>query len=308
MDRQLVKKLIEDLAKIEEDGVDLFKQAPLEPGERIHTDKGDVIVLHWYPDERQRAISRDLRRRYEAWYHAALRLIKEYIPYQADELESVYDVMISYVTLNRYANTTDEVLAEIKKLYERGYVDIYLEEFANLMDNQASLLRSIEYLPEDEKPSFRCFLTGFPCPTPLHENPNLVFVLMPFSQDFDLVYQLGIKEAVKAVGLQCKRADEIIHTRNVICTAVCQPVRAARYIIADITGKNPNVYYELGMTHGRSEDQDQAHKQVIIITQNIEDIPFDLRNMNIIQYSSPEILRERLRRTLTGLLESEKKA
>jgi nucleoside 2-deoxyribosyltransferase len=52
----------------------------------------------------------------------------------------------------------------------------------------------------------------------------------------------------------------------------------AEIIVADVTGRNGNVFYELGMAH-------TIGKPVIIITQNKEDVPFDLRHLRFFKYS-----------------------
>lgn len=295
MEKDIVEKLIEDIEDIEKDGIELFKMVPLKPAERVKQDGDELIVLRWFLNDETSDISRKIRRRYEAWYQAGLKLIEKYLPYQAQEFKSVYDVMISYVTLNRYATTTPTILEEVKTRHELGYVGVYLKEFPNVIDSQANLIRSILYLPDETiESTYKCFLTGFPAPYDLRANPNFVFVVMPFSKSYDDIYQIGIKEVATRLGLQCTRSDEIIHTQNVICTAICQPIRAARIVIAEITEKNPNVYYELGLTHARSEDNNQIDKKVIILTQNMENVPFDLRNMSIIHYDTIGDLRSKL--------------
>jgi hypothetical protein len=304
MQKEIIQELVNEIEIIEQEGIELFKRVPLKPAEQVHVEgKEEVVVLRWFLDEDTSKISRNLRRRYDAWYYASLKIIEQYLPYQVEEFKSSYEIMISYVTLNRYAATSSVVLAEVNRKYPLGYVDVYLAEFPRVIDVQANLIRSVLHLPEETmKTSYRCFLTGFPAPYELRENPNLVFVIMPFSKSFDDVYQLGIKETAQSLGLQCKRSDEIIHTQNVICTAICQPIRAARYVIADITGCNPNVFYELGMTHARSEDPDQKNKHVILITQKMEDVPFDIRNLSVIHYESIGSLKEKLRSQFSSLM------
>jgi len=304
MDKEIINRLVQDIEQIEQDSIGLFTRVSLEPSERVsRNEEEDIVVLRWFLDEEATSISRNIRRRYEAWYHASLKLLEEYLPYQTDDFKSIYDIMISYVTLNRFATTTDSILENLKKRHKRGFVDVYLNEFTNVIDVQANLVRSLLYLPENTLEStYRCFLTGFPAPYKLRENPNLVFVIMPFSETFNDVYQLGIKETVLGLSLQCKRSDEIVHTQNIICTSVCQPIRAARYIIADITGQNANVFYELGLTHARVEDVDQRNKRVIILTQDMSDVPFDLRTLNIIRYESIGSLRTKLKAHLIDLM------
>lgn len=303
MDKERIKEYIKDIEKVEEDSIQLFKQVPLKPADVLKSNDESFLILRWFPDEDAKKVSRDIKRRYEVWYFATLKLIQEYLPYQEKDFSRVYEIMISYVTLNRSATTTEQILSRVEQQYERGFVDIYLNEFSEVIDSQANLVRSLLYLTEESStPAYRCFLTGIACANPLRENPSLVFVVMPFDKSFDDIYQIGIKETAKSLSLQCQRSDEIIHTQNVICTAICQPIRAARYVVVDITGKNPNVFYELGLTHARVEDPDQSNKSVIIITQDIDDIPFDLRNMSVIQYDSIGSLRTKLKEVLIGLM------
>lgn len=305
MDKNIVETLIREIEAIEESSVRLFTRVPLRPAERVaQPDDGDsIVILRWFPDDEAKIASREIRRKYDTWYHASLKLMDQYLPYQERDFRASYDIMISYVTLNRYAATNDEVLRDVGNKYHRGYVDIYLNEFTEIVDTQANLLRSLLHLPEKSPAAlYRCFLTGIPCSDPLRENPNLVFVIMPFDPSYDDRYQLGIKETVKALGLQCQRSDEIVHTQNVICRAICQPIRAARYVVVDISERSPNVFYELGLTHGRAEDIDQVNKRVILLTQNIAETPFDLRNMNLIGYDSIGSLRTKLKSMLIALM------
>jgi len=114
--------------------------------------------------------------------------------------------------------------------------------------------------------SIRCFKTGGPCTVNVQEKPRSVFVIMPFAEAFDDVYELGIKASVETLGWDCQRADEVIHNRDIMCK-VCQGIRQARFVIADLTGQNANVFYELGMAHALEKDvillaQEEARKVV----------------------------------------------
>jgi len=107
-------------------------------------------------------------------------------------------------------------------------------------------------------------------------DPNSVFVLMPFADEFTDVWRLGIKPSVEALGLSCTRADDFLHTRNIM-DVIRESIRRARLIIADMTTNNPNVFYELGYAHALS-------KPVILITRDRNSVPFDLRGLNNIEY------------------------
>jgi len=145
-----------------------------------------------------------------------------------------------------------------------------------------------------------CFKVGQECPHTIEEDAQLVFVLMPFAPEFDPVYQQGIKPAweSKGVGLRCLRADELFHTRDIMCQ-ICQNIQRARFVVADMTGRNPNVFYELGLAHAFA-------KEVVLIAQSADDVPIDLRLMRFIEYV-PAVdglaeLVAALRNTARGLL------
>ena len=80
---------------------------------------------------------------------------------------------------------------------------------------------------------------------------------------------------------------------------IWRAIGAAQFIIADVTGRNPNVFYELGIAHTLGKD-------VILITQDSGDIPFDLTHLRHIQYDyTPRGMKsfeEKLRGTAGALL------
>jgi hypothetical protein len=125
------------------------------------------------------------------------------------------------------------------------------------------------------------------------------FVLMPFAERFNEVYD-AISEAVEGpdVNFSCHRADELFGGGHIIedilrCTA------KAEIVIADLTTKNPNVFYELGIVH-----MVKSIEKVLIITQSMEDIPFDLRHFRCIVYDqSPSGLRQLKRQLIDSILQ-----
>lgn len=105
---------------------------------------------------------------------------------------------------------------------------------------------------------------------------KFVFVLMPFSEEFTDVYQVGIKPACVEAGGYCERVDEQIFTESIL-ERVYNQINKADLIIADMTGRNPNVFYEVGYAHALG-------KTVILLTSDSEDIPFDLKHYPHIVY------------------------
>src|SRR5215475_6262847 len=95
-----------------------------------------------------------------------------------------------------------------------------------------------------------------------------VFVLMPFSNEFTDIYEVGIKAACKEAGAYCERVDEQIFDETIL-ERVYNQIAKADIIVAEMTGKNANVFYETGYAHA-------LNKRVILITKYTDDIPFDL--------------------------------
>ena len=99
--------------------------------------------------------------------------------------------------------------------------------------------------------------------------------MMPFRQELKPVYEDHIAKVCKELAISVTRADQIFSPGPVMDN-VNEQVTSARYVIADLTDNNPNVFYELGICHALG-------KQVILMTQN-EDVPFDVRHLRRIRY------------------------
>lgn len=110
---------------------------------------------------------------------------------------------------------------------------------------------------------------------PENIEPQLVSVMMPFHAAFNNVYAT-LKEMIESLGLRPRRADDIWENPAVIQDVVSL-IDRARVVICDCTGRNPNVFYEAGIAHTLGRD-------VILITQSEEDIPFDLRHLRFVKY------------------------
>lgn len=108
-----------------------------------------------------------------------------------------------------------------------------------------------------------------------NRNASLIGVMMPFDAAFNPVYE-AIKAAATAAGYQCQRADDIWLHHQVMQTIVSLICRSD-IVIVDCTNKNPNVFYEAGIAHTLGRD-------VILLAQRIDDVPFDLRHLAILTY------------------------
>ena len=119
--------------------------------------------------------------------------------------------------------------------------------------------------------------TLFGPPVYLQQYPP-IFVLMPFASKLRPIYDKQIKEVASACNLECKRADEF-PAPHIIVSEIWSAISQARIIIADCTGKNPNVFYEIGIAHALGKD-------TILIAQSDRDIPFDLKPIRFIIYKT----------------------
>jgi len=119
------------------------------------------------------------------------------------------------------------------------------------------------------------------------------FVIMPFERDFDDVY-MTIKQTVEAIitapNGRCFRLDDS-RPAGRITDRLLRELHSATFCIADLTGNNPNVMWELGFVMA-------LNKPTIILTQNLQQLPFDIRDMQSIEYH-----RNRLAATLSNPLQ-----
>jgi hypothetical protein len=105
---------------------------------------------------------------------------------------------------------------------------------------------------------------------------NTCFIMMPFHTLFKDEYEMVIQPAVQDAGLKCVRGDEI-YTQQSIAHGIWKLIREARVIIAELSGRNPNVMYEIGLAHA-------IGKPIIFLTRNEEDVPFNLESLKYLYY------------------------
>jgi hypothetical protein len=100
---------------------------------------------------------------------------------------------------------------------------------------------------------------------------------MPFgSDDLTIVYEDFVQPTVEACGLVCERGDDLFGS-NVVMDDIQRSIEGARLIIADLTDKNANVFYEVGIAHA-------LKKPVLLLSQSISEVPFDLRHRRVLVY------------------------
>lgn len=127
-----------------------------------------------------------------------------------------------------------------------------------------------------------------------------VFVLMPFDPEFDDVYEFGIKGAANDVGAYAERLDEQMFTEGML-DRIFNQISKADVIVGDMTGRNANVFYEVGYAHALG-------KVTLLVTQTKDDIPFDLQQRQYTKYEGNiKLLRKELAKKLRWAIEEAKR-
>ncbi|MGA8027719.1 MAG: hypothetical protein WB992_11280 [Bryobacteraceae bacterium] len=124
-----------------------------------------------------------------------------------------------------------------------------------------------------------------------------IFVVMSFEPSLRPIYEDHIKKVAIDLKLTVGRADDFF-TAHAVIDDIWGAVYHSKLVVADCTGRNANVFYEIGMAH-------TVGKPVVLITQNETDVPFDLRSVRYIHYTytppGMKTFEDRLTKTLTGL-------
>lgn len=124
-------------------------------------------------------------------------------------------------------------------------------------------------------------------------NDEQVFVLTPFNDEYQAQYN-AIKSVITDSGFKCTRGDDSNLSSNIL-THIIEQIAKSRVVIANISGRNPNVFYELGIAHALG-------KPVVIVSESLADIPFDINNSRILAFQSIDELKRELRIWFTKTL------
>ncbi len=124
----------------------------------------------------------------------------------------------------------------------------------------------------------------------LSSSSNLCFVLMPFEEPFNDIYHSIIVPALRRVGLEVMRADQILAPGSIM-EQIRSVIQQSRLCIADLTGRNPGVIYQLGIAQ-------TLGKPYLLLTQDMEDVPFDIHQSRVIQYDAQLTNSERVQTDL----------
>lgn len=107
---------------------------------------------------------------------------------------------------------------------------------------------------------------------------GVAYVIMPYAKEYERVYRNLIKPAVEECGLQCVRTDKELDGGHIL-PKVIRDLAEAEIVIADLSSRNWNVAYELGIRHTMKKSG-----TIILCDDENFEYPFDIRGYDIIQY------------------------
>jgi hypothetical protein len=134
---------------------------------------------------------------------------------------------------------------------------------------------------------------------PPQTQEKFAFVIMPLrNANLMNIYNTVVKPIVESKNLECRISEDYPTNKElmkVIWKAICQ----SQVVIAELTGFNPNVMYELGISH-------TVGKETIMIIDENQKFPFNISHINIIHYQNTlggyPVLRKKLSDTLDNVL------
>lgn len=189
------------------------------------------------------------------------------------------------------------LLAEMKKtlsgIEKRSpFGSMYIEPYgaqgqvADAMEAVIRLIQSVPDVPATISPSAQPQLTY---------QPNTAFILMWMDRSKPELEDVtnAFKEIFGQFGIRALRADDVEH-QDKITDVVLEHIRGAEFLIADLTGERPNVYYEVGYAHA-------IGKRPILYRRKGTPLHFDLSVHNVPEYENITTLKELLQKRLEAL-------
>jgi hypothetical protein len=162
--------------------------------------------------------------------------------------------------------------------------DEFLEIFLKSLGGEAALLsehgdktRVLDVTEEDSSPSEKTDALKKPGKKVKVSATDSCFVMQPFASPLGGYYEKIYKLAIEKAGLKSVRADADIFGTGKIIDPVWRGITEAKVLIAELTTRNPNVFYELGLAHA-------LKKPVVLVSSSEDDVPFDLQHIRVIYY------------------------
>lgn len=204
-----------------------------------------------------------------------------------EEQEFVFDYVVPWAA----ARDEDEVRFLFEYLFDLNYLDIYTPGV-----NQDP--ESVP-IPVDGGANVRLSVAGWEALSPVAGTgvAGTCFVAMAFAPELAEAFDQGIAPAIEECGFTVRRLDREQHNEEITDRMVAA-IRASEFMVADLTGHRPNVYYEAGFA--------EALGRVVIKTCRSDqsgDVAFDVRQRPIIRWTQPADLKQQLVDRIRGTVQ-----
>jgi len=184
----------------------------------------------------------------------------EFIQFALNENGLMFNIVIQCNNNGNNSNGNLRVMLGAKE--NNNAAEMLIMKELNLIDIKDIIKNSIQVDPIFQSRTF-------------NYKDKSIFVLMPFVEKWSNRLWSLLQEIADHNHYECKRADNLYG--HDVLEDIWISINSASHIIADMSGKNPNVMYEIGIAH-------TLGKKTILLSQDEDSIPFDFKRFRILLY------------------------
>ncbi len=216
---------------------------------------------------------------------------------ETDELAGMRDALLNAPQLSdvykhyrgenlpdeRFLNNTICDIYKVPKNKVEEFTKIFIDSLtdAKLLERHGDKVRVLDVTEEDSDSSGKTETLKKLGKGVKIEASDTCFVMQPFAEPLGTYYDKIYKPAIEKAGLKPVRAHNDIFGTGKIIDQVWRSIIEAKVLVAELTSRNPNVFYELGVAHA-------LDKPVVLISSNENDVPFDLQHIRVIYYDTTD--------------------
>jgi len=209
--------------------------------------------------------------------------ISSSLNYESDDMDLCLELLYSLSMFFTSASSSSNIVNGFQSLESASFDSIKnLLEYDNLESIFSTKVNQIKLRKETPKERI---VTKSEIPNTI---ANTAFIIMRMDKEYKEGEDIcnTIKDVCKSFGIKAERADDIEHS-DLITEIIIDKIKTSEFIIADLTGEKPNVYYEIGFAHA-------INKRPILYRNKEAKVHFDLAGYNVPEYSNLTDLKRQL--------------